>query len=367
MTADDQRAGAAEAAYEVAACAGRLRLVHVEARFGGGYGDLDGVVHQIAGNDGLLAARIDQYTDMAGGVARRCDERDLIGEAKIRIDELLEARGQYRIDRILQMIHVMVAAGVAQVLPVLPFAPPEEVSRLGKGGHPSTVDEPRIPAHVIEMQMRAQHIGDLPGREARAAQILEKGVLHVAEHVEFTLPVVADAGVDHHGTALRAQHEALEGDDHAAGRRCEVRHQPAELLHELRRGLGQQHGDVIFEAVDLDDARNVDIPHAPVPDVFSRHAHSRKVARIMSAAFSATITTGALVLPPTIPGKIDASTTLKASMPRTRKPGSTTARASMPMRQLPTGWCTVAVASRKYAFNSASLLSLRPGRTSAAR
>src|SRR5580692_4331240 len=136
MTAYDQRAGAAEAAYEVAARARCLRLVHVEARFGGGYGDLDRVVHQIAGNDGLLAARIDQHTDMAGGVARRRDERDLIGEAEVRIDELLEARGQYRVDGILQMIHVMVAAGVAQMLPVLPFAPSEEVSRLGKGRHP---------------------------------------------------------------------------------------------------------------------------------------------------------------------------------------------------------------------------------------
>ena len=34
--------------------------------------------------------------------------------------------------------------------------------------------------------------------------------------------IVADAGVDHHGLAARAQHEALEGDDHAAVGRREV-------------------------------------------------------------------------------------------------------------------------------------------------
>jgi hypothetical protein len=63
--------------------------------------------------------------------------------------------------------------------------------------------------------------------------------------------------------------------------------------------------------------------------MFSRH--------VCAAALSATITIGALVLPPTIPGKIEASTTRSESTPRTIKFGSTTAMASMPMRQLPTG------------------------------
>ncbi len=46
---------------------------------------------------------------------------------------------------------------------------------------------------------------------------------------------------------------------------------------------------------------------------------------INSTAFSATITIGALVLPPTILGKTEASTTRMAAMPRTHKVGSTTA------------------------------------------
>ncbi len=139
------------------------------------------------------------------------------------------------------------------------------------------------------------------------------------------LAVVADAGVDHGRAALRAQHEALEGDDHASIRGGEVRHQPLELLQILGRCLGQQHADVIFKAVDFDDARDIDIAYAPVPDMFSRHAASHSLPKIISTAFSATITIGALVLPPTIPGKTEASTTLKASMPRTHKVGSTTA------------------------------------------
>ncbi len=90
MTADHERAGIAKALHEFAARARCLGLVHVEARFGGGHGDLDRVVHQITGDDGLLAARIDQHADMSRRVARRGDERDLVGEAEVRIDELLE-------------------------------------------------------------------------------------------------------------------------------------------------------------------------------------------------------------------------------------------------------------------------------------
>ncbi len=55
-------------------------------------------------------------------------------------------------------------------------------------------------------------------------------------------------------------------------RRGEVRHQPTKLLQVLGRGLGQQHADVVFKAVDFDDARDIDIADAPVPDMFSRHA-----------------------------------------------------------------------------------------------
>jgi len=50
----------------------------------------------------------------------------------------------------------------------------------------------------------------------RCAQVLEEGVLHVAEHVELALAVIADTGIDHRSAALRAQREALKGDDHLA-------------------------------------------------------------------------------------------------------------------------------------------------------
>lgn len=58
---------------------------------------------------------------------------------------------------------------------------------------------------------------------------------------------------------------------------------------------------------------------------------------IICATFSAIAMVGALVLPDTIDGMIDASTTRKPSMPRTRAAGSTTDAESLPMRHVPTG------------------------------
>lgn len=61
---------------------------------------------------------------------------------------------------------------------------------------------------------------------------------------------------------------------------------------------------------------------------------------IISAPFSPIIIVGALVLPLTIVGIIDASITLKPDMPYTRNRGSTTAFGSDagPILQVDVGW-----------------------------
>src|SRR5262245_40546860 len=63
----------------------------------------------------------------------------------------------------------------------------------------------------------------------------------------------------------------------------------------------------------------------------------RASSRTMAAAFSTIIIEGALVLPPTTGGMIEASATRRPVMPCTFRRGSTTASDPVPMRQVPTG------------------------------
>ena len=59
-------------------------------------GDLAGVVHEIAGDQRLLALRGDAHADMAGGVAERRHEADFVADAVIGLDQIDEAGLPYR-------------------------------------------------------------------------------------------------------------------------------------------------------------------------------------------------------------------------------------------------------------------------------
>jgi len=69
---------------------------------------------------------------------------------------------------------------------------------------------------------------------------------------------------------------------------------------------------------------------------YAARAGREAAAFTMSAAFSAIMITGALVLPEVIVGMIHASTTRKPANPRTRSSSSTTALGSWPILHVPT-------------------------------
>ena len=87
----------------------------------------------------------------------------------------------------------------------------------------------------------------------------------------------------------------------------------------------------------------------------------------MSAAFSAIISTQALMLPETRSGIADASTTRSRSMPRTRRSGSSTVSGPVPIGQVQDGWCAVIVVFLIQASMSASDFTLTPGAVSSPR
>ena len=94
-----------------------------------------------------------------------------------------------------------------------------------------------------------------------------------------------------------------------------------------------------------------------------RYAGWPAARTIHSAAFSASIKVGELVLPLVMVGMTPASTTRSPAMPRTRSWESTTANgsSSRPIRVVPTGWKMVVAISPASRARSASLSNWVPG------
>src|SRR5205823_1329416 len=106
---------------------------------------------------------------------------------------------------------------------------------------------------------------------------------------------------------------------------------------------------------------------ADLPRAHAAAAASAGLPRIMSEAFSAIISTQALMWAETRSGIAEASTTRSRSTPCTRNCGSTTAWGPVPITQLEAGWLAVAATFLIQLSISASVFTLGPGDISAPR
>ncbi|MGY4232323.1 hypothetical protein ACVIIW_001270 [Bradyrhizobium sp. USDA 4449] len=98
--------------------------------------------------------------------------------------------------------------------PVVVFLLGEKVARPGEGWHPAAVLQPRVPAHVIDMQVRAHHEIDVINRDPGGIECAQICVvsLHVPFRTIGSRLVVADAAVDQDGVMRRLHDIGLEAE-----------------------------------------------------------------------------------------------------------------------------------------------------------
>ena len=100
-------------------------------------------------------------------------EIDLLAHPVIDADQIDEPRVEHGLDR------VRVRAPVVVVLlpapPVLELRASDQVAGAGKGRRPSAADERRVPAHVVDVQVGAEHDVDRLGGHPAAARSSRNG------------------------------------------------------------------------------------------------------------------------------------------------------------------------------------------------
>src|SRR5580704_9613396 len=152
-------------------------------------------MHDIAAKYRVVLAPARREGDMAGRMSRCWQNAQMIADRKIVAHDVRPPGFDHRQDAVAERRHL----GLGVLLgPVVIFGLAEDVARLGKGWNPAAAFEPRIPADVIDMQMRAHHEIDVLDRKARGLQRAHIGVVGLPIPFRTLRPrlVVADATVD---------------------------------------------------------------------------------------------------------------------------------------------------------------------------
>src|SRR6185369_5265052 len=204
-------------------------------------GHLDGAVHEIAGEHGLAGRRGEPDGDVAGGVSGRRLEAQAGRDLVVLVDERDPPGGDHGHHAVGDA-----AGGLAPLLglplPELPLLAVDHVARPGKRRHPALALQARVPADVIDVQVRADDGVDLLGRDAGGGQVVEPRPLPlVPERRLVALLAVAHAGVDENRAARHPDDPGLDaGAEIARVLVEEVGLEPAVVTRDrLGRGLRQ--------------------------------------------------------------------------------------------------------------------------------
>jgi hypothetical protein len=134
--------------------AGRVGIV-VSARRPLRMAELDRVVHDVTGDHAAVA---NSHTHMPRGVPGRCPEFDIASEGRVRWHRIDKPGVDHRLHRIGECGRVQ---GIVRLRPAVDIGSPEQVPRARERRGPFAVDQTRVPAHVIDVQVGVR---DPPGR-----------------------------------------------------------------------------------------------------------------------------------------------------------------------------------------------------------
>ena len=222
---------------------------------------LAGVMGEIARDQGFFSLRSDTHRDMSGRMPQRGLEGHFWADDMIKRDEVDEAGLEDGPHAVVKRRSLRVRIAF-RGLPVLKLAPCDQVAGVGKGGDPAAVDLHRVPPHMIDMQMGAEHRVDSLPRSAGASEILEETRLEAAPRRYVAYLVVADTGIHDDPSSWRLDQEGVDAHFELPRLIGELRRQPSDGAHGLRRRLGEDEA-AAAERFDLDDTFDRDVPDDP--------------------------------------------------------------------------------------------------------
>ena len=172
-----------------------------------------------------------------------------------------------------------------RALPVGIFGLVKQIARVGKGRHPAAVDQPRVPADMVHMQVRTEHEIHRLRRHARRRQPFEQRRLHMVPGLGRGPRLVrADAGIDQDGVTRAANDVAVQAHHEAPAGRIEMpRHQPVGLPGQgLFARVRQQEGRKEARPLRLDGAADADVAQMQWCHAVLSNSSSKALASIRS-------------------------------------------------------------------------------------
>jgi hypothetical protein len=224
-------------------------------------GYLAGMVHEIAGDQRLLALRGNPDADVARRMAQCRNEADLVTDPVTGLDEIDEPGIPNRVHRVGKHRRHVLALVLSHPMSVLDAG--HQITRLREGRDPTIRDQHRVPADVVDMKMRANDRVDRLALIAGRRQIRQETRLQlVPGRYAAVLLVVAEAGVDDDAPARRFDDQSMNAQFEPAPLIRKIGVQPANRQYCFGGCLGQDEPAAAghLQLDDLGDRHRADPP-----------------------------------------------------------------------------------------------------------